>query len=81
MTDQLKLNDVAQAAFDRALDSGSDKDVGVAARVIYDAAKNAIGERGVQEDPVLLSFLITLARKVRALEERTGTLLAPPGRT
>lgn len=78
--EQLKLNDAAQAAFERALDTGSEKDVVAATRAIYEAARETIDAREAHEDPVVLAFLIEMAGRIRKIEERVGVLLPPPKR-
>lgn len=80
MAEALTLDEQAQAAFDRALESGTEQDRLVAARAIYAAADEIVEARESYQDVVVLCFLIELAGKVRKLEEQAGLRLEPPTR-
>jgi hypothetical protein len=74
------LTDQAEAAFERAITTGEEKDVLEAVRAIYNAARTVVDARGAHQDPVVLGFLIEMAARMRKIEERTGSLQIPPRR-
>lgn len=79
-SDKLKLTDLAEAAFERAVSTGEEKDVTAAVRAIYAAARSAVNGREAYQDPVVLAFLVELAGRMRKIEEKVGFLQVPPRR-
>ncbi len=78
--EKLKLTELAEAAFERAVSSGEDKDVSAAVRAIYTAAQSTVELKGAHQDPVVLAFLIELGGRLRKIEDRVGIILEPPAR-
>lgn len=80
MSDKLKLTEQAEAAFERAIETGKPKDVQAAVRAIYEAARVTVDQQEAHQDVVVLGFLVELAGRVRRIEERVGLLQTPPRR-